>query len=66
VQGLYFGLSVLAVALVIRWCMQTDVKQEGGEYRGLFAMRRPAPGDISQKKPAAKAKRQPYDRPRAG
>ena len=39
-EGLYFALSVFAIAIVIRWCLIAE--HSGNEYRGLLAMRRPA------------------------
>lgn len=39
-EGLYFALSVFAIALVIHWCLTAE-RVEGGEYRGLLAMPRP-------------------------
>lgn len=41
-EGLYFALSVIAVAIVIRWCALADRMPEG-EYRGLLAMHLPQP-----------------------
>jgi hypothetical protein len=41
-EGLYFALCVIAVAIVIRWCVFAE-RAAGGQYRGLLAMRRPAP-----------------------
>jgi hypothetical protein len=40
-EGLYFALSIFAVAFVIRWCLVAE-RGAAGEYAGLLAMRRPA------------------------
>jgi hypothetical protein len=37
-QGLYFLLSFVAVAIVIRWCMTAD-GATGGEFKGLLAIK---------------------------
>jgi hypothetical protein len=41
-EGLYFALCVFGIAIVIRWCLIAE-RAADGEYRGLLAMRRPAP-----------------------
>jgi len=42
VQGLYFALEILAVAIVIWWCVRSETKGGDYPYRGLLAMKQPA------------------------
>ena len=41
-QGLYFLLSLAAVAIVVGWAMRADWAGPDGAYRGFLAMKRPS------------------------
>jgi hypothetical protein len=54
-QGLYYALSVLAIAIVIQWCRTAD-RGRAGEYVGLLAMRRPTAAPPSSRKMGSRRK----------
>lgn len=38
-EGIYYLTSLVAVLLVIRWCIRADSQGEGRAREGLFGMR---------------------------
>lgn len=60
-QGLYFLLSLVAVAVVVGWSIAADRTGPEGVYRGLLAIKRPGEGPL---KPAKTEKWRPFPRRR--
>jgi hypothetical protein len=56
-SGIYYALSIIAVFIVIRWCLANDKRDTGEPTRGLLAMRRSQPTDSARsshiRRPAA-------------
>ena len=50
-QGLYFLLSLVAVAVVVVWSIQADRAGPDGVYRGLLAIKRPTETPAKSAKP---------------